>query len=123
MLLTAVAFAGDKDPIFVNLTSDQGHRSLMAASFSNKMMTLGHPLTVYLNDKGVLLGSTKLSQFSEVQSKLATIIKNGGKVYICPMCMQEYGVEGSDLLKGLVVGNPKLLNKALFADNTQTLSW
>jgi len=123
MIFAVFSVGGDKDPLFVNLTTDQGHRSLMAVQFSSKMMAKGHPLTIYLNDKGVLLASKKFARYSDVQSKLNDAIKNGAKVYICPVCMQEYGVEGEDLLSGLIIGNADLLNQALFADNTKTMSW
>ena len=123
MILSVVALAGDKDPLFVNITTDHGHRSLMAVQFSGKMMAKGHPLTIYLNDKGVLLASKKFARYADVQAKLEDAIKNGAKVYICPVCMQEYGVEGEDLVNGLTIGNADLLNAALFADNTKTMSW
>ena len=51
------AVAGDSDPLFINLTTDDGHRANMALTFGAKQMERGHPLTVFLNDKGVYLGS------------------------------------------------------------------
>ncbi|MEA1915961.1 MAG: DsrE family protein [Campylobacterota bacterium] len=123
MILSVLAFADGKDPLFVNLTTDSEHRALMAVQFSSKMMSKDHPLTLYLNDKGVVLASTKNARYSQIQSKLEGIIKNGGAVYICPVCMKEYRVEGSELVKGIKLGNAKLLEKALFKDDTKTLSW
>jgi len=37
--------------------------------------------------------------------------------------MQHYGVAATDLLPGLKTGNPELTGSALFADNTETLTW
>jgi sulfur relay (sulfurtransferase) complex TusBCD TusD component (DsrE family) len=118
------ASAGERDPLFVNLTADQPHRSTMAIQFSKNQFERGHPVTIFLNDKGVLLGSKKnASIYREQQSALAEIIKQGGVVLICPMCMKEYGVKESDLIDGVQIGNSELTGSALFKDNTQTLSW
>jgi intracellular sulfur oxidation DsrE/DsrF family protein len=54
---------------------------------------------------------------------LADLMGKGAVVMICPMCMKQYGVNESDLLPGLKVGNPELTGAALFKDNTKTLTW
>ena len=59
LALATVCQAGASDPLFINLTSDDGHRSLMAISFGQNQLQRGHPLTVYLNDKAVLIASKK----------------------------------------------------------------
>ena len=123
MALSLSLFAGDKSPLFTNITSDKEHRTLMAIQFSLKMHEKGHPLTVYLNDEGVKLASKENKQYKEFQSKLLEGIKKGVKVYICPMCMKEYKIEGSTLIDGLKIGNANLLEKAIFADDTRVISW
>jgi len=123
MALSLSLFAGDKSPLFVNLTSDNTHRTLMAVQFSTKMLDRGHALTIYLNDKGVKLASKENKEYAQFQSKLADVIKKGATVYICPVCMKEYGVEGPALVEGLKIGNADLLEKALFAEDTTTMSW
>jgi predicted peroxiredoxin len=121
--LSSSLFAGAKSPLFTNITSDEAHRTLMAVQFSTKMHLKGHPLTIYLNDKGVKLASKANKQYAEFQSKLEEAIAKGATVYICPMCMQEYKIEGSTLVKGVKVGNANLLEKAIFADDTTVISW
>ena len=116
-------FGAEKSPLFVNLTSDEAHRTLMAVQFSTKMLEKGHALTIYLNDKGVKLASKENKQYAEFQSKLAEVIKKGATVYICPMCMQHYQVEGATLVEGIKLGNANLLESALFTKNTTTLNW
>jgi hypothetical protein len=37
--------------------------------------------------------------------------------------MKHYGINESDLLAGIKVGNPRMLSDALFQDNTKTLAW
>ncbi|MBP6734378.1 MAG: hypothetical protein KAX51_03565 [Chromatiaceae bacterium] len=40
------AFAGDKDPLFINLTSDEAHHVDMAVAFGKHQLERGHPLTL-----------------------------------------------------------------------------
>lgn len=122
--IAAPAFAGDTDPLFVNLTSDDSHRANMAITFGANQHERGHPLTIFLNDKGVLIGSKANStKFADHQKALSDLMSKGVTVLICPMCMKHYGVKESDLLPGLKVGKPELTGGALFKDNTKTLTW
>lgn len=118
------ALAGDTDPLFVNLTTDDAHRASMGISFGKNQMERGHPLTIFLNDKGVQLGSkANATRFAEHQKLLADVLAKGGTVLICPMCMKHYGVKESDLLPGVKVGNPEATGAAVFKDNTKSLTW
>lgn len=120
----APTLAGDTDPLFINLTSDDSHRANMAIAFGGNQHDLGHPLTIFLNDKGVLIGSkASADKFSEHRKKLGELMSKGATVFICPMCMKHYGVKDADLLPGMKVGNPKQTGGALFKDNTKTLTW
>ena len=119
-----VAVAGANDPLFINMTSDDGHRTTMAIGFGVKMNAMGHPLTLYLNDKGVLVGSkANAGKFPEQQKAIAEAIGKGATVIACPLCMKHYGVKESDLLPGIQVGKPELTGDALFKDNTKTMTW
>jgi sulfur relay (sulfurtransferase) complex TusBCD TusD component (DsrE family) len=118
------SFAGDTDPLFVNLTSDDSHRANMAITFGRNQHERGHSLTIFLNDKGVLIGSkVNSTKFADHQKALTELISKGATVLICPMCMKHYDVKESDLLPGLKVGKPELTGGALFKDNTKTLTW
>lgn len=118
------AFAGDSDPLFVNLTTDDAHRANMAISFGKNQLERGHPLTLFINDKGVLISSKEnAKKFPDHQKMLGELTHQGAVVLICPMCMKHYGIKESDLLPGLKVGNPELTGGALFKENTKTLSW
>jgi sulfur relay (sulfurtransferase) complex TusBCD TusD component (DsrE family) len=122
--VTSPAMAGDTDPLFVNLTTDEPHRANMGISFGNNQADRGHPLTIFLNDRGVLIGSrANAEKFAAHQKMLAELLSKGAVVLICPMCMAHYGVKESDLLPGLKVGNPGLLDAALFKGSTKTLTW
>lgn len=118
------AFAGDTDPLFVNLTTDNPHRVNMAISFGENQLKRGHPLTIFLNDKGVFLASkSRAAKFGSQQKMLGELLGKGAVVLVCPMCMKHYSVKESDLVPGLKVGNPELTGSALFKDKTKTLTW
>lgn len=118
------AVAGDSDPLFINLTTDDGHRANMALNFGTKQMERGHPLTLFLNDKGVNLASkANADKFADQQKAITDLAGKGTHVIVCPMCMKHYGVAEADLLEGLKVGNPDLTGGLLFKDGTQTLTW
>jgi sulfur relay (sulfurtransferase) complex TusBCD TusD component (DsrE family) len=123
-IVAGPALAGANDPLFVNLTTDDGHRANMALDFGKKQLERGHPLTVFLNDKGVFLGSkAKAGQFADQQKAIEGLVTKGAKVIACPFCMKHYGVSDADLLPGIQVGNPELTGGALFQDNTKTMTW
>jgi len=118
------AFAGSNDPLFINMTTDDGHRATMAIGFGVNQHSLGHPLTLFLNDKGVHLASkANASKFADQQKALVEAMNKGATVIACPLCMKHYGVKDSDLLPGIQVGKPELTGGALFKDNTKTLTW
>ncbi|MEZ5926412.1 MAG: DsrE family protein [Hyphomicrobiaceae bacterium] len=118
------ALAGNDDPLFVNLTSDDGHRASMALSFTAKQQARTHPVTVYLNDRAVAIAAkSKAAQFGTHQKAIGEILAAGGVVLICPMCMKHYGVAETDLIDGVKVSNPELVEERLFEDDVQTLTW
>ncbi|MCB1505109.1 MAG: DsrE family protein [Hyphomicrobiaceae bacterium] len=122
--MPAPASAGDSDPLFVNMTTSDAHRAEMAIGFSRKQQERKHPVTVFLNDKGVAVAAkSKAGEFAKHQGMLAQIIKDGGTVIVCPMCMKHYGIAKDDLIDGAQVGNPELTGGLLFKDGTQTLTW
>jgi sulfur relay (sulfurtransferase) complex TusBCD TusD component (DsrE family) len=127
VVLAAVAtpvMAGATDPLFVNLTSADAHRANMGIAFGKNQLERGHPLTIFLNDKAVLIGSkANAAEYAEHQKMLTELVGKGALVLVCPMCMKHYGVKEADLMPGLRVGNAELTVGALFKDNTKSMSW
>lgn len=124
LIVTPAASATAADPLFINMTTDDPHRANMALSFGMNQLDRGHPLTVFLNDKGVYVGSTvNADKYAEHQKLLTTLMEKGAVIYICPMCMKHYGVTEADLLAGLKVSNPDAIGAALFQPNGKTLTW
>lgn len=124
-ILTSVpAAAATHDPLFVNLTTDEGHRASMAVMFSRSMLERGHPVTIWLNDRGVFLASKKSTgTFGEQQKALAELMAKGAVVIVCPFCAKHYGVMEADFIDGAKLGNPDLTGGLLFKDGTTTLTW
>lgn len=117
-------WAGDSDLLFINLTTDDAHRADMAITFGKNQLERGHPLTIFLNDKGVFIASKEnAAKFTDHQQMLGELMNKGAVVLICPMCMKHYGITESVLLPGIKVGKPELTGSALFKDDTQTLTW
>ena len=118
------AAAGDTDPLFINLTTDDPHRVTMALTFGKNQLERGHPLTVFLNDRAVLVGAkSNAAKFADQQKTLSDIAGKGATVLICPLCMKHFSVKDSDLVAGVKIGNPEATGSALFKDNTKTLTW
>jgi predicted peroxiredoxin len=123
-LAIPAAFAGDTDPLFVSAVSDEPHRAVMAFTFAEKFLKRKHPVTIFLNDKAVMVASkTNAEMFKEPQRLLASLMSAGATVIVCPMCMKHYKVKEADLLPGIKQGNPEVVGAALFKDNTKTLTW
>jgi sulfur relay (sulfurtransferase) complex TusBCD TusD component (DsrE family) len=124
VLIGSPAFADSPDPLFINLTSSDAHRMDMALTFGGGQLKLGHPLTVFINDKAVLAAAKANSQtFAQQQKQLTDLVAGGAVVLVCQMCMKHHGVGDDDLLPGLKIGNPESVGAALFRDDSRTLSW
>jgi predicted peroxiredoxin len=118
------ALAADNAPLFVNLTSDDPFRTKMAIVFSKGIQDIGHPLTIFLNDRGIFLASKRSAEkFPDQQQLLQELIAGGTLVIACPQCLKRFDIPESDLLPGVKVGSASLTGGALFKDGTQTLSW
>lgn len=129
LLLLCAAFpagaaeAGKK--LFINLTSDDGARAAMAIGFGTKLLQDKKvPVTIFLNVEGVRLANKNIAQCKAPQELLRTFIKHGGRVVICPMCMQNVGgMDKDDLISGVTMGGPDVTWPALFDDNVTVLSY
>lgn len=122
--MAAPAWSGDTDPLFINLTTDEPQRALSALTLGLHQHENGHPLTVFLNDRGVLLGAKgQGDKYAAQQNMLVSLMQKGAVVLIAPLSMKHYGVTEADLLPGLQVSNRKLSGEALFGTNTRALSW
>ena len=88
----------------------------------------GHDVVIRLNHSATSMASNTL--MSEVasatgmtlQQKLEGTLKQGARVIICPVCMRESHMTESDLIAGILIGEPDLRSEAMTAENaTDTL--
>jgi sulfur relay (sulfurtransferase) complex TusBCD TusD component (DsrE family) len=122
--VTSLAFCAPNDPLFINLSTDEVNRASMAINFGKHHSTSGHALTIFLNDKAVILGvKAGATKFSDQQQALSEVISNGALVIMCPMCLKQAGYVETDLISGVKLGGPKTTGEALFRDGTKTISW
>ncbi|MCU0839062.1 MAG: DsrE family protein [Rhodospirillales bacterium] len=123
-LFALPAAADSRGSLFVNLTTDEGHRVDMALVFSKSVLERGHPVAIWLNDRGVhIAAKSKADDFASQQRMLSELMAKGAAVVVCPFCMKHYGVQDADLIDGAKVGNPELTGGYLFKDDTRTLTW
>lgn len=111
-------------PLFVNLTSDDPHRALMAVTFAANQLQRGHPVTIFLNDRGVRVAVADGGDtYAAVRERLIELLRRGGTVLACPMCTAHYGLSAEAYLTGVDMSSPERSEAALFAPGTRALSW
>jgi predicted peroxiredoxin len=124
LLGPATASAGATDPLFINMTSSDSLRSTMAIAFGITQQAKGHPLTIFLNDGGVLVASkAHAKKYSREQRDLTEAMKAGATILVCPICLLHFKVKEADLLPGIQLGKPDAIGAALFLDNSKALTW
>ncbi|MGD9970470.1 MAG: DsrE family protein [Sulfuricurvum sp.] len=122
--MSVASYAGDKDPLFVNIITDDPHSSQMAIHFGEVMFNKGHPLTILLNNKGVnVLQKSKASKYVFQQKTISSLSEKGATILYCPMCLQAMKMKESDVIGGVKASDPDTIEQALFKDNTKTLTW
>jgi predicted peroxiredoxin len=115
--------------LFINLTSIETGQAGHALLFADKQMGRGHPVTLFLNQKAVLLAAkaTPMGPWGasgkSIRETLTELISNGAQVIVCQMCAKMQGLNESDLIEGAKMGNPERVAASLFDPNYQVISW
>ena len=129
-LFTAGAWAGEKQQLFINLTSADVNRAHMAIEFSTKVMALKQiPASIFINTEAVKIANVNApyprhSNGDSVRKMLKKFIENGGKVYVCPMCMKNVGFfTKKELIEGVEIAGKTNLLEDLFAEGTRVMSY
>lgn len=127
LLLLCAVFpaAADQDKLFVNLTTDEARRVAMAVGFATKVREDKKiPVTIFLNVEGVRLANKNIAHCGASQELLKEFMRSGGRVIVCPMCMQNVGgMDQDDLISGVEIGGPEVTWPALFDDDVTVLSY
>lgn len=112
------------EPLFLHLSTDEPHRAAAALTFGLHQQQAGHPLTVYLSDRGVLLATqAPAAAQAPAQQQLAELLRQGASVLAVPLSLKHHGVAPQLLLPGVQPSNRALSSEALFRPGTRTLSW
>ncbi|MCK9260607.1 MAG: DsrE family protein [Azoarcus sp.] len=131
MVFSQSLFAADAGQrLFVNLTSSELNRAAMAIGFSTKVLTEKKiPVTIFLNVEGVRIADKSIPENKYVNGKslkemLSSFMGAGGRVIVCPMCMENVGgLLKEDLIPGVEVGGTDVTWPALFDKGTTVLSY
>jgi predicted peroxiredoxin len=116
--------------MFINLTSDDTDRAAMAIKLAQNVLAERKiPVTIFLNVEGVRIANKAIPQNKHLDGKtnqelLREFMKNGGRVIICPLCMDNIGGFGrKDLMKGVEMGGPGVTFPALLDGDVVVLSY
>lgn len=130
LFLCPQAFAEDEKSLFINLTSDETDRAVMAITLATMVLTDEKiPATIFLNVDGVRIADTRMPQKKNVEGKdpqglLAAFVEAGGTVFICPMCMANVaGMSSENMLPGIALAKPETTFPAMFRENVTVLSY
>ena len=115
--------ADESQTIIYYLTSDDALSAEMALEEASRDLASGHDVVIKLNHSATSIASNTL--MSEVpsetgmtlQKKLEGTLKQGAKVIICPVCMTESHMTESDLIAGIIIGEPDVTSEAMTAEN------
>jgi intracellular sulfur oxidation DsrE/DsrF family protein len=120
----APAFAGDTDPLVIKIINDDAHRIHGALMWAGLMAKAGHPVTILVSDHAVRIAAKdRAGNLTDHQAMLTDLLKQKVAIVICPMCMKEFGYNESDLIPGMTLGDPDVMAKAIFKDNTKVITW
>lgn len=116
--------------LFINLTSDQLDRAVMAIFLAQKALTEKQAeVAIFLNVEGIRLADRRLTgpthpSGKTVRQLLGEFMQAGGKVYACPMCMEHVGgMHPADLLDGIAPATMDGVWSALFGRDVRVLSY
>jgi predicted peroxiredoxin len=121
--------AAENGRLFINLTTDDTWRAVMALNFALESQKVGKKVTVFLNVRGVHLGIRKAKLPKDpytgkrIQNIIKTFIAKGGRVYICKMCMKIAGYTEDMLVTGIKLGEPRLIFKEFYDTNTKIITY
>jgi len=133
ILITAPAVAQAQDAnatptVVINLTSDDVWTGQMALGFARKIQKAGAEVVVFLNVRAVTLANQNVPQHVEAmsgktaQQMLAEIISEGGRVFVCPGCTEQAGLDISERVDGIEPGGPEFL-AIVTAPGTRIMSY
>ena len=100
----------------------------MALGFAQRMIDDGAQVVVVLNVRAVTLANTAVPQHTEAMTgktppeMIAGILDSGGRVFICPSCTQQAGLDIDQRVPGTEPGGPAY-REIVMAPGTRIISF
>lgn len=130
MALAATASAAENGKTIVyNLTTDESWSAGMALGQANKALEKGYKVVILLNVRGVFLAAKGFQtdkwagSHLDLRDMLEEIVKYGGRVIVCPLCLQKAGLGPKQLIEGVELGGPEVTLKLITGDDTVVISY
>ncbi|MBK8907597.1 MAG: DsrE family protein [Rhodospirillales bacterium] len=135
MLAMAVVLPGqeghasedERGTLFLNLTTDDPWTADMALTYAGKVRSMGYPVVVFLNVKGVRLANKAGTQEPgqdgvPPRDKLIKLINDGATVHVCQMCTKAAGMSQTDWIEGTKPGNEETI-RIQMGEHTKVISY
>lgn len=117
----AVSRCPQGKPVMVlAIRQDEGLAVEAGLGFAMESLKRGYQTNIWLLGTGVRLAD-EAAQQTELHSRLREFMRMGGKVYVCPMCAQRFGVK--EIVKGAELGTPDNVFKLLSQPNVRLTYW
>jgi len=129
LLLAFNLQADNTKRLLISLTSGDFRSTGSGVAIANAMQDAGVQTVVFINANSVkyALKDTKVEKFGptgkSIKDMLAALVKKNATVMVCGMNAKFQGVKDQDLIKGIKIIGGEQVYGAVFAPNTQTLSF
>ncbi len=127
--LVAQAQQAEGEPtVVINLTSDDVWTGQMALGFAQNLQEAGANVVIFLNVRAVTLANGAVPQHVEAMTgktahqMLTEIVEAGGRVFVCPGCTRQAGLDVADRIDGIEPGGPEFL-AIVMAPATRIMSY
>jgi predicted peroxiredoxin len=115
------AQGGAKQRVVVHLThyTDNLHAVKMAVHLANMMQGMGADVTLLLDLEGVRLADSRQphdliwGKGEPISIELASFVKAGGRMLLCPHCSEHAGITAANLRPGARIGKTKELPEVI----------
>lgn len=123
--------AQDAEPaptLVVHVATDDAWRGLMGLTFARNIQNAGGDIVVFLNVRAVTFANANVPQHTSGQigktahELIAEIVAAGGRVFACPGCTRQAGLDIADRINEVEPGGPEFL-AIVMAPNTRIISF
>lgn len=114
--------------LVVHVTTDDAWAGLMGLTFARNAQNAGGDVVVFLNVRAVTFANANVPQHTSGQigktahELIAEIVAADGRVFACPGCTRQAGLDIADRIDEVEPGGPEFLSIVL-APNTRIISF